>query len=322
MNEVPGKVFHCLRGVRQGEPLSPLLFVLAADFLQTLLIAACSDGDLDLPMPLRSDQDFPILQYADDTLIFLQGDADQLIFLKNLLNKFGESTGLKVNYEKSSMVPINVDEQKFSDLAATFGCSKGSLPFTYLGLPLSITKPTVADFWPLVTKCERRLVSVSSFISQADRLELTNVVFTALPNFAMSTFILPKIIIKQIDKYRKHCLWRGNDVNNKKPPKAAWPMVCIPKEEGGLGVLNLSTQNESLLLKHLHKFFNRASVPWVQLVWDRYYLGGKLSRLTNNFKGSFCWKDILKLLDSYKGMAMANISDGSSCFFWLDLRNG
>jgi hypothetical protein len=95
LNGIPGKFFHCNRGVRQGDPLSPLLFVLAADFLQTLLNAACISGDLRLPIPLRSDQDFPILQYADDTLIFMQGDTDQLIYLKNLLNKFGESTGLK-----------------------------------------------------------------------------------------------------------------------------------------------------------------------------------------------------------------------------------
>jgi hypothetical protein len=188
---------------------------------------------LRLPIPLRSDQDFPILQYADDTLIFMQGDTNQLIYLNNLLNKFGESTGLKVNYDKSFMVPINLQEQKFDELANVFGCSKGSFPFTYLGLPLSIARPSVADFWP------------------------------ALPTFAMCTYILPKTIIKQIDKFRKHCLWRGSDINNRKPPKAAWPMVCIPKEEGGLGALNLSTQNISLMLKHLHKFYNRASVPWV-----------------------------------------------------------
>ena len=133
------------------------------------------------------------------------------------------------------MVPINVQQDKFDELAISFGCAKGTLPFTYLGLPLSISKPTVADFKPLVNKCERRLISISSFLSQAGRLEFTNAVFSALPTFAMCTFSLPKTIIKQIDKYRKHCLWRGSDINNKKPPKAAWPMVCIPKRGRGFG---------------------------------------------------------------------------------------
>jgi hypothetical protein len=73
------------------------------------------------------------------------------------------------------------------------------------------------------------------------------------------------------------------------------------------------------LLKHLHKFYNRVNTPWVQLVWDRYYPDGKLPKLTSRFKGSYWWRDILKLLDSYKGIAMANVSDGVSCFFWRDL---
>jgi len=99
-----------------------------------------------LPLVLPHDHDFPILQYADDTLIFMQGDARQLFFLKAILNSFAESKGLKVNYAKSMMVPINISEERFNILAQTFGCSKGTLPFTYLGLPLSLSKPTVADF--------------------------------------------------------------------------------------------------------------------------------------------------------------------------------
>ena len=61
LNGVPGKVFHCRRGVRQGDPLSPLLFVLATDFLQTIVNHAKSIGLLNLPLSLPSDSDFPIL---------------------------------------------------------------------------------------------------------------------------------------------------------------------------------------------------------------------------------------------------------------------
>jgi hypothetical protein len=102
----------------------------------------------------------------------------------------------------------------------------------------------------------------------------------------MCTFLLPKTVVKQIDKYRKHFLWRGYDINSRKPPKAVWPMVCLPKE-GGLGVLDISVQNDSLLLKHLHKFFNRDHTPWVQLVWEKYYTRNKLPFLGATFMGSF-----------------------------------
>lgn len=66
------------------------------------------------------------------------------------------------------------DDRLLEILANTFGCSKGTLPITYLGLPLSLTKPTVSDFYPLVSKCERWLVAFSSYLSEAGRLELTN----------------------------------------------------------------------------------------------------------------------------------------------------
>lgn len=165
----------------------------------------------------------------------MNGDLSELVHLKQMLSSFAEIPGLKVNFEKSMMVPVNMIEDKLNLLATSFGCSKGSLPFTYMGLPLSLTKPSVVDFWPLVSRCERRMVAFSSFLSEVGRLKLTNAILTALPTFAMSSFLLPKIVVKQIDKYRKHCLWRGSDLNCKKPPKAAWPLVCLPKDEGVLG---------------------------------------------------------------------------------------
>jgi len=134
----------------------------------------------------------------------------------------------------------------------------------------------------------------------------------------MCTFLLPKTVIKQIDKFRKHCLWRGSDINSKKTPKAAWKMVCDTKDNGGLGVLNLRTQNESLLLKNLHKFFNRTDLPWVQLIWNQHYHQGRLPT-PGSRRGSFWWRDSLSLLDTYKGMALAIVRDGKSTKFWLDV---
>jgi retron-type reverse transcriptase len=112
LNGVPGSQFHCKRGVRQGDPLSPLLFVLATDFLQSIINHAMSLGHLIRPIPLTSSLDFPVVQYADDTIIILQADESQLLYLKDLLLRFGEATGLKVNYGKSNLIPINVPEER------------------------------------------------------------------------------------------------------------------------------------------------------------------------------------------------------------------
>lgn len=72
LNGVPGKVFHCKCGVRQGDPLSPLVFVLAADLLQTIVNREKDLGNFNLPIPQRAGADFPIIQYADDTLLIME----------------------------------------------------------------------------------------------------------------------------------------------------------------------------------------------------------------------------------------------------------
>jgi hypothetical protein len=105
LNGVPGKTFHCKRGVRQGDPLSPLLFVLAADLLQSIINKARQQDLLKLPLPKNCGQDFPIVQYADDTLLIMEACPRQLFFLRAVLNSFATSTWLKVNYNKSSMYP-------------------------------------------------------------------------------------------------------------------------------------------------------------------------------------------------------------------------
>ena len=79
LNGVPGKTFHYKRGVRQGDPLSPLLFVLAVDLLQSIINKATQLGHLRLPIPAPT-LDFPIIQYADDTLIVMEASATQLFF--------------------------------------------------------------------------------------------------------------------------------------------------------------------------------------------------------------------------------------------------
>lgn len=140
LNGIPSKPFSCKRGVGQGDPLSPLLFVLAADLLQTLIKKAWQMNVLMHPISDSFQGDYPIVQYADDTLLILHGDARILFNLKGLLRSFSDSTGLHVNFEKSFLVPINMSDSRATHLANTFGCQVASMPFTYLGLPLGTTK--------------------------------------------------------------------------------------------------------------------------------------------------------------------------------------
>jgi hypothetical protein len=156
-----------------------------------------------------------------------------LLILKALLNTFVESTGLKVNYRKSNIYPINVEQKKMEILANTFGCQIGSFPFTYFGLSMGMNKPKVEDFLPLVQIIERRLMATSNFHTQVGRLEMVNSVLSSLPTFYMGKIKLPLAVIKKIHKYRKHSMWRGADLNARKPPLTAWNLAIRPKNEEG-----------------------------------------------------------------------------------------
>ncbi|XP_073368009.1 uncharacterized protein [Aegilops tauschii subsp. strangulata] len=94
LNGILGKQFKCKCGVRQGDPLSPLLFVIVADLLQSVVNQMLAHGTLSLLIPTH-DQEFPIIQYADDTVIFLTAGDEELVALKNMLLTFQQSTGLK-----------------------------------------------------------------------------------------------------------------------------------------------------------------------------------------------------------------------------------
>jgi hypothetical protein len=83
------------------------------------------------------------------------------------------------------MFPINVSQERLHHLAATFNCQVGSFPFNYLGLPLSMGKPTAQDYIPLVTSIERRLVNISIFLTQGGKLQLVNSVLSSMATFYM-----------------------------------------------------------------------------------------------------------------------------------------
>ena len=273
LNGVPGRQFWCKCGVRQGDPLSPLIFVLAADLLQTAINAALADNLLQLPIPSAEPSNYPVIQYADDTIILLPACLHQAIRLKKILTDYADSVGLHINFSKSTLIPINTPADKCGDIANIFGCTTAKMPFTYLGLPLGTTKPSISDMTPWICKAECKITAAMSLMSYAGKLALMNSLVTSLAIYPMGVLRLPRKIIEQLDKIRRHCLWiKKTDDGDKCNSLAAWDMVCRPKEKGGLGVLNLKVQNDALLLKLLHKFYNQLDIPWVSLIWKTYYV--------------------------------------------------
>nr|CAD1830576.1 unnamed protein product [Ananas comosus var. bracteatus] len=133
LNGIPGNSFTCKRGLRQGDPLSPLLFILCVDVLFRMFQRATSSGLLQDP-GIR-DVRVQALQFADDLLIFLDGSPRAAAATKLILDDFAACSGLRINYDKSSLTPINLSETQATSLASSFGCTVKAFPIRYLGLP-------------------------------------------------------------------------------------------------------------------------------------------------------------------------------------------
>nr|CAD1842710.1 unnamed protein product [Ananas comosus var. bracteatus] len=150
LNGTPGRIFSCKRGLRQGDPLSPLLFILCVDVLFRLLqIATIARLLPDLRI---ENARLHTLQFADDLIIFFDGSTRSAATIKLILEDFAGCSGLTINYNKSSVTLINLPDTQAFSLANSLGCSVKDFPLTYLGLPLSPKRLRRANYMPLIEK--------------------------------------------------------------------------------------------------------------------------------------------------------------------------
>ena len=107
-------------------------------------------------------------------------------------------------------------------------------------------------------------------------------------------------------------LWRDN-TDTPRQYLAAWELIYKPKKSGGLGVVDFQKKNTALLIKFLDKFYNLVDTPWVQLVWRAYYTN-KVPH-ADNLRGSFWWRDIMKLLDNFRSVSYVKHGSGETFLF-------
>lgn len=205
VNGCPGSWITCRRGLRQGDPISPYLFILLADVLQMLI-----QKESGIRHPVIDDASCPVLQYADDTLLLVRGELPDIQALKIILDQFAAATGLQINYTKSAAVPIFMNEQTISECIAALGCRREGFPQTYLGLPLSNNKLRLTAFAPQIAKTDKYLAEwQASLLNQMGRTTLVNAVLDSQLVYAMCALAIPQGIIDQVDRRRRSFLWSG-----------------------------------------------------------------------------------------------------------------
>ena len=158
VNGSPSSEFIPQRGIRQGDPLAPLLFNVVVDGLNGLLREATEKNMFQGFLMGRNEVEISILQYADDTIFSGKASMKNVHAIKVILRSFELVSSLKINFSKSSFGAIGMSERWKVDAARYLNCSLLAIPFLYLGIPIG-ANPRHSDVWdPIVKKCERKLV--------------------------------------------------------------------------------------------------------------------------------------------------------------------
>ncbi|XP_071727074.1 uncharacterized mitochondrial protein AtMg01250-like [Rutidosis leptorrhynchoides] len=175
VNGSPTNEFNLELGVRQGDPLSPFLFIIAAEGLNWLAKTAVSNNLLRGVEIGTNKVHISHLQYADDTIFFGSWSLDNFQNLMKLLKCFELCSGLKVNYSKSNLFGVNVCASDVNEMACFFGCKVGTFPFIYLGLPIGSKMKKSSSWKPVIDKFEKRLSDWKACtMSFGGRLTLVN----------------------------------------------------------------------------------------------------------------------------------------------------
>jgi retron-type reverse transcriptase len=132
VNDNIGHYFQTRKGVRQGDPLSPILFNIVVDMLAILISQAKESEQIQRVVPHFVDEGLSILQYADDTIIFMDNDLEKAKNMKLLLCAFEQLSGLMINFHKSELFCYGTTKINQNEYVQIFGCDLGSFPFRYL----------------------------------------------------------------------------------------------------------------------------------------------------------------------------------------------
>jgi hypothetical protein len=249
VNGSPTEEVNISRGLKQGDPLAPFLFLLVAEGLTALTKRPVSLGFFK-GFQVNSELKVSLLQYADDTLFIGEACVENLWAMKAVLRWFELVSGLKVNFSKSCLMGVNVPNSFLQGAASFLNCKLGSIPFIYLGLPVG-ANPRLASTWDSVVKTiENRLISWRNrYVSLGGRVVLINSVLASIPVFYLSFLKIPLKVRMAIVRIQRNFLWGGASGVKNKIAWVSWKDVCRPKEDGGLGVRDLKWFNLSLLAK-------------------------------------------------------------------------
>lgn len=308
------------RGIRQGDPISPLLFVLCIERLSLLINHFVNTGIWKGLKFTRQGPHISHLFFADDMVIFGEATTNQAKVMKECLDIFCKASGQKVNLQKSALFfSKNTPAEMQTRITNTLGVTKVGDLGRYLGVPSVHGRITKESFAGILGRIQARLTGWrSKTLSLAGRKVLVQSVLSAIPYYSMQSMLLPVGVIQSIEKLIRSFLW-GSSEGNRKTHLVNWDTVTLPKANGGLGIRRLEEMNHAFLAKLGWRILRDENSLWIQIVKAKYSASTKDCDLWQPKRGmSNAWKGILKSRYILRKGIKKVVINGKDTLFWLD----
>ena len=228
-------------GIRQGDPLSPYIFVICMEVLSCMLNRLNPGHGFNFH-PHCEKLSLNHLCFANDLFLFCKGDLGSVQAIYNTLCSFHLISGMRINLAKSEIYCAGISPSVTADILNGLGFRMGQLPIRYLGIPLISRKIRNADCKLLIEKITARINHWSSkWLTYAGRVSLIKSVLQSICTFWASVIEIPKGTIQDIERKFRAFLWRSTGA------RIAWNTVCLPYKEGGLGVRHIEDINRAFI---------------------------------------------------------------------------
>ncbi|XP_074298400.1 uncharacterized protein LOC141629271 [Silene latifolia] len=325
VNGVPSRRIHPSCGLRQGDPLSPYIFVLCTEILSLNILRMEKEGLLQGIKVSRNSIPISHMLFADDSMFFIEGNSTSCVSLDRVIKDYCHAFGQVINDNKSSMMLSSCSSLSFArKCLKTFNPSCGTNLGFYLGIPTYVglsggnkSKREIFEF--IIDKVRKRLSSWNCILlSSAGSLALISFVLSSLSVYFLSIFKIPVSVTKRLDAILSHFWWAGH----KKSPSISWCsrlFLSQPKGIGGLGIRRMKEFNQALLAKIGWRMITHPDSILSKSIGAKYGLkwrDGDLLYKDGMSNSSWGWKDIVWGLQLIKPLLAWNFSPLSNLGVW------
>ena len=306
------------RGLRQGDPLSPYLFIICAKGLSAFIRKAEARGNINgvkicTKVPIVSH-----LLFVDDCFLFFRGNINQAEKMKNILAFYEKASGQAINLQKSEIFcSRNVSTAEHNNIANILGVQVVLGIGKHLGLPSMIGRSKKATFNFIKDRVWKKINSWSSkCLSKAGREVLIKSVLQSIPTYFMSLLTLLSSLCDDIEKTMNSFWWGHSGAQSKGIHWMSWDKLSMHKKDGGMGFKSLGTFNLVMLGKQGWRILTNPHTLIARMFKARYFPNSNFFKATLGHKLSYVWRSICNAKFILKAGRRWKIGDGSLIPIW------